>query len=592
MRKHIAIDFETYYDSQYSITTLGNYHYTRDPRFNPYCISVADGTESWAGKPADFNWDSLTGQHLFAHNRGFDHSVLTAMQEKGLAPQVDYYAFDCTSDLSAYLLNKRSLAQAVEHFYGHHMSKVVRSDMKGKRLEDLSPEESAALYQYADDDAIWCQKLAADHFDKWPESERRLSRLNGEQCAYGVAINQEALASGILAMEQAKIDIHDRLPWIGRGAKPTSPIAIAEECKKAGIPPPPVKTHDPDDFFQWETQYGPLYPWIGAISECRSVNKFLKSLYTIRDRIREDGTMPFGMKYFGAHTGRWSGAEGYNMQNMTTEPVYGVDFRGLMIPRPAKKFILVDLSQIEARVVQWLAGNEPLLKLVADGYSLYEAYARATGRWTGEATLKSSDPRLYKRVKAAVLGLGFGCGAERYVSLARQYGVDLALEESQEEVTEFRQSNPLLAGDQGLWRQLDNDLKRSAGSDYTVELPSGRCMNYRDVRFESRAFKEPDGKVKRKSVVTADIGRRASLYGGLLCENITQATARDIFAENLLGLVDAGHRVLWTIHDEAVCEVDQHVTPEEIEKIMAVTPEWVPGLPVGAEAHETTRYCK
>lgn len=589
MRRIIGLDTETFYSKDYSITNLGNYHYTRDPRFDCYLVSVSDGTESWVGPPSELNWDALKDAHLFSHNAGFDQAVVQSMQERGIVPPFDYYAWDCTADLCAYMINKRALGQAVQHFYDHRMSKAVRSDMKGKRVEDLSPEEKDALYKYGDDDAIWCQRLAADHFAKWPEMEVRLSRLTREQGAYGVQVDEEALRDGIRKVSKARLDILSQLPWVDRGYKPTSPKGIAEECTTVGIPTPPVKTHDEAGFYKWEAEYAPKYPWIGAIGEMRSINKYLKSLETIRDRVREDGTMPFSLLYFGAHTGRFSGAGGFNMQNMMVDQFYGVDMRGLFIPRPGKKFITVDLSQIEARVVQWLAGNETLLEKVAQGYSIYEAYARITGRWEGEETLKTADPKLYKRVKAAVLGLGFGCGPDKYVSLARQYGVDFDIEESKAEVEDFRQRNPAVTK---LWRQLDNGLRQSVGSDYYVELPNGRTMNYREVRYESKLFREPDGKVRRKTICTADIGRRAGLYGGLLTENITQATARDIFAEGLLRLDDAGHKVLWTVHDEAICEVGMDVTAKEIEDIMAVSPDWMPGLPVGAEAQEVMKYGK
>ena len=83
-----------------------------------------------------------------------------------------------------------------------------------------------------------------------------------------------------------------------------------------------------------------------------------------------------------------------------------------------------------------------------------------------------------------------------------------------------------------------------------------------------------------------------AFYGGKLVENLVQATARDIFAGPLLDMEDAGWTNLFSSHDEAILEVDPDVTPKMVEDAMSKTPEWMPGLPVAAEAKEVAHYCK
>ena len=87
-------------------------------------------------------------------------------------------------------------------------------------------------------------------------------------------------------------------------------------------------------------------------------------------------------------------------------------------------------------------------------------------------------------------------------------------------------------------------------------------------------------------------GLRQYIYGGRLAENLTQAVARDVFAEALLRLARAGINVVFHVHDEAVCEVPVGTGPHEIERLMSITPDWLTGCPLAAEAGVTNRYCK
>jgi DNA polymerase bacteriophage-type len=127
-----------------------------------------------------------------------------------------------------------------------------------------------------------------------------------------------------------------------------------------------------------------------------------------------------------------------------------------------------------------------------------------------------------------------------------------------------------------------------------MTLPSGRKMVYSKVRGEKRL--KPNHETKKpewQDVYTAEVGgKRYQNYGGKLTENIVQAVARDCFGEHLIRLEDAGCRVLFSVHDEAVCEVDQSVTAKDVEEIMSYCPEWLKGCPIAAEAKEVECYQK
>src|SRR6478736_2822703 len=128
-------------------------------------------------------------------------------------------------------------------------------------------------------------------------------------------------------------------------------------------------------------------------------------------------------------------------------------------------------------------------------------------------------------------------------------------------------------------------------------------MTYRNVQRRQKVkvikiIDENTGEVIRQEprkgwVYTAEIdGNRYELYGGLLTENITQATAREVFGYHLILLREAGIWVSFTAHDEAICRVPVGFDIKVIEQIMSTTPPWLPGCPISAEAKESPCYLK
>lgn len=641
MRRTIGLDTESYYDDMVSVKPLGSFLYARHPLCDVYNISVYDGEEKWTGHPRDFNFDSLHGQHIVCHNLAHDYEIVTAKAEQGLFPEIRDATWDCTANLSSYLCGRRALSQAVEKLFGHKLSKQVRNDAKGKTWDDMLRDGSAAeMLKYAGDDAVWCWKLWDKFSPQWPAHERELSNMTIEQGRHGVRIDVGLLNDGINIMQGVIMRATDMLPWVRRGKAPASPIGIAEECRAAGIPCPPVKAHDPEAAEEWVEQYASQLPWVQALKDLRRAKKMLATLETIKLRLRPDDTMPFSLLYFGAHTGRWAGTGGLNMQNLNKDSLFGFTIRDLFIARPGKKFVIADLSQIEPRCLNWVIGNEPLLERIRAGEPIYEAHARLAMGWTG-GRLKKENPKLYALAKAQVLALGYGAGWEKFITMALSpaYGnMDLCAEDEQvalansvdrkiyvdEETKEkyflvperigpgeevigmrepvyganarrivqgFRNANPLI---KGLWDSLQQNLIDSVGGDMLLTLPSGRELRYEGVtRKKKRMLDKKTGEVRERWVLEAAVeGFQTKLYGGILTENLIQATARDVFCDGLLRLRAAGHTPLWTVHDEAIVEVDENVPVSDITRLMTVAPDWMPGLPVEAEAVESRKYLK
>lgn len=671
----IGLDFETYYNTKegIGIKELGMVAYTRHPRFNAYMLSVSDGTDSWAGPPSRFNWDALEGRTLLSHNAAFDQKVYKSMVARGLAPQLNIPEWHCTANLSTFLCSRRDLARASEFLLGESVDKSTRGDADGKTWEDLIAKDGGKeMLEYARRDASLCWRIWAKFSHLWPQCERDLSALTIKQCERGCQIDQKKLELFYSVATKALVQAELALPWIDEGRKPTSPKAVAEWCAKVGIPEPPVKKHDGEEAYdEWASTFAPHHPWVKAYTDYRVIKKFIASLETIRIRLIDDGIFTYDLLYFGAHTGRWAGSGGFNMQNMRKEPLYiddkgwlvtdsarlkeidneldpkkgsgklpgwvayALDIRALFIARPGKKLVISDLSQIEPRVLAWLVGDSAMLELMTKGQSPYEAHARRTMNWTG-GELKHADKYLYALAKARVLGLGYGCGWKKFIKVAYDMaGLDITKDDpaevqavndagvpcfnadgtprmvdgfgttSRRIVTEYREQNPLIASQDpenpGLWRSLDDAFRASVGGDFTITLPSGRKLHYPDVQIERKAVPDPDhpGRHIFKRCYTAAVFSpkhnavvRTPLYGGLLTENLVQATARDVFGEQLVAMENDDISVLWNVHDEAVTEVDADRPASDVNAHMSKSPKWMPGLPVSAETVEVPHYKK
>lgn len=299
-----------------------------------------------------------------------------------------------------------------------------------------------------------------------------------------------------------------------------------------------------------------------------------------------------GTVFISRQTGRWSGgwdderagSTGFNIQNLPGEEMYGLDLRHCLTPSPGNKFVIADFSQIEPRCLLWLVDDWETLGLVKKGYSIYEAYARKNLGWTGgdlkESAKTDHDAKnLYKTAKAAVLGAGYGCGAEKFITVAKTMAdLDIDLETATKIVGDFRRSNPKITQ---FWRTLEMAMKREARGNFSIELPSGRSMTYYDVKLAGGL-----------TAVLGLGGKRYKFWGGVLTENVCQAVARDVIRDAIINLEAAGITTLFTVHDEVICEVPVDFDSNIIRRIMVQEPSWMPGLPLDVSLEESAFYKK
>ena len=281
--------------------------------------------------------------------------------------------------------------------------------------------------------------------------------------------------------------------------------------------------------------------------------------------------------------------------------------RGCLVPASGKVFVVRDLSQIEARVIAWLAGQGDILAVFGRGEDVYVYTQKKLGLPNRQAG------------KVVVLGLGFGMGPRHFVEYAAGQGVVITLEESESMVREWRLANDKIVS---FWRRLDDIAKvvlrgfngspfelqatseisfcasraRNGTCLLTMLLASGRRLYYRNARLAA------DPGTGRESIVYEGVDTYTKkwsdqrTWGSKLAENATQATARDVIIEAGLRVDHQGlGDLVLSVHDELVFEVldgssgkMSHEIRQEIDK----RPTWAVDLPVASEGGISYRYGK
>lgn len=448
-----SIDFESYYSKEYSITDLGNWGYTNHPEFDAYMVTIAGTTgDKFVGDPKDFDWECLAGSVWVSHNASFDKAVFGRLVELGKVAAAEPAEWYCTADLAVYLGAPRNLQGAALELLKVEMVKTTRAAMKGLQWLAMTPEFQQEVRDYAMKDAELCLRLWVEHADKWPVWERELSVHTREMCAKGLPLDVPGIEADIRILELELWKCRQAIPWsTEEGAKVLSPKAMAAECRKHGVEPPRSMAKDSEEFEQWLLDYGTRLPFAKAMSGYRRINALLLKFQTMAARVKADGWMPFGLKYGGAHTMRWSGDSGFNAQNMSRDPFFfdaetgivedvnrleelkgllkkgalpegvsSVDMRKRIAAPTGYRLVVCDLSNIEPRCTALLSGDEETLAVLRSGSDIYEAHARATMGYINPLPLKQVDGELRRLSKTRVLGLGYGCGWLKFVTFAKQ----------------------------------------------------------------------------------------------------------------------------------------------------------------------------
>jgi DNA polymerase len=275
--------------------------------------------------------------------------------------------------------------------------------------------------------------------------------------------------------------------------------------------------------------------------------------------------------------------------------------RTAFVPKEGHRFIVADFSAIEARVISWLAGEKWRLEVFASHGKIYEAAASMMFHVPIEEVTKGSPLRQKGKISELACGYGGGVGALKAMG-ALEMGVEE--DELQGLIDNWRAANPRIVN---FWWEVDKAAitavkertkTRTHGIIFTyqsgmlfVTLPSGRNLVYVKPKLMLNKF-------GREGLTYEGIGatkkwERIETYGPKIVENIVQATSRDLLADAMLRLDQAGFVIVAHVHDEVICEVPEGKSSvEEICSFMSKGPKWAQGLPLTADGYECEFYQK
>lgn len=283
--------------------------------------------------------------------------------------------------------------------------------------------------------------------------------------------------------------------------------------------------------------------------------------------------------------------------------------RGMIIAAPGNTLYVADYNAIEARGVCWLAGQESTLKLFREGKDVYRKMAASIySIRIDDVDGGEKDGPQRQLGKQAVLGCGYQMGAPKFQGTCQKYQMAVDLPLAERAVGAYREANPEVVR---MWWDQERAAKQAVQTRKPVKcgkitwgvvrgflycrLPSGRCLSYPSPKVEMGKTPWGEEREQLSFMQMDDKNRwvRVRSYGGHLVENITQATCRDIMAEAMLRLDRKGYHVLFTVHDEIVCEAPIGFgSLEEFIAILTEVPPWAKGFPIKADGWSEGRYRK
>lgn len=601
-----TLDVETAYSDTYTLSgAMNTSEYVRDDQFKEHMWACKKGNEPafWvAGKDIPALMESIDWENtaLIGHNLAFDGLIISHHHGKVPAMYIDTL----------------SMARAVHGHYTRHSLDVISklhgfegkvksqnlTDIKGKW--DLTDEEVTALGEYALDDVDLTYNIFWKMFPYMPDSEMQLVDLTIRMFCRPLLVTNNAVLQAFYEEEVgAKAQV---LKTSGIPAEVLSSNNLfANHLRQCGIEPPvkmSLKTGKPAyAFSKQDKQFQELLNSRNdAVREACWARLRIKS--TIGEsramRLMEAGKdgmpLPVLLNYCGAHTTRWSAGNKMNFQNMTRGSALR---KGIEAP-PGYRIVVADSAQIEARMLAWLAGEEAVLDAFRNGEDVYIKQAAMQF-----GVLESSVTKEQRQVgKCCILGLGFGCGFKKFVDILRIMGKmnDVTLETSRKYVEGFRRSRQKTVE---LWERMEGAIAIMGlggemqigpvtfGKNY-ARLPNGLFLHYYGVHGVPYFNAKGEPRLKEATFLNS-IGR-GKLYGGMLTENIVQALARVVVADQMLAMHhELGYPIVMMTHDEVALLVPEAEADDALARaldIMKRPPSWAPDLPLGADGDVAISY--
>jgi len=601
----LVLDFETFYDKEgYSLRTLSTPEYILSPKFQVLNLAVFD--LNWPApkilmpseiEPFLLNYPA-TETLAVSHNALFDMSICSWRYDWVPARMVD--TLGMVRSLRSFKRN--SLGAVAKELFGHDskgdvLPKVIGLDTQGIKNAGLWPD----FCTYAMNDARLCSQIYLKLLPEFPVEEQKVMDLV-LRCAVEPVLHADVplLQTHLDELRKRKAQLL-RESGYGRACL-MSTAQFREALEDLGVEiktklsatnkivPQFSKTdpfmaelleydqEDDDTNYKVQTLAMARLSHRSTIEESRC-QKFID----IAKLPWPDGQplLPVPLRFGGAHTGRLSGEWGMNLQNLPRDKTKS-KLRSALLAPPGHKLITADLAQIEARIVATMCGQNDLLQQFRAGTDVYAGFASIVFQ---RPITKQANPHERFLGKTAILGLGYGCGAERFYKMvttqAHQAGIPLEglfdPEIAQKTVNTYRSTFSKIAAK---WRYLDGKLAQFINTSNPTQEAAWDAKTWGPVTFSSGRIGLPNGMALRYT-----IGDQ-SLYGARLLENVVQALARIVVMQAAVRLAGQGLRFVLQAHDELVFAVpdDQvEAAKKTIETEMIREPAWLPGLPLAVE---------
>lgn len=596
----LTIDFEAYYDPQFSLSKMTTEEYIRDPRFEVIGVGVkqdAGQTEWFSGTKAEtkrflnrYDWANAIA---LAHNAPFDMAILGwvfGIHPKKIADTLSMGRATDGPDAGNSL-------KAMGERYGVGVKGDEVIHALGKRRLDFTTEELNRYGSYCCNDVDMTYDLFNELMRRgFPASELAVIDATVKMFSRPLLWLDRDLLETHLTEVKAKKESLINKALVDKDDL-MSNAKFAKLLEDLGVEPPmkvsPTTGKDTYAFAKSDEALKALLnhenPLVQAIVAARlGVKSTLEETRTERFiDISKRGSLPVPLRYYAAHTGRWGGDDKVNLQNLPRKSMLK---KAIQAP---EGYVVIDCdsSQIEARVLAWMSGQDDLVDAFAKGEDVYKIMASAI---YGVPVEEVDDAQRFVG-KTTILGAGYGMGAKKFQAQLKTFNVTLPLEECERIISVYRETYPMIPR---LWRSVGDALEAMANRQYTdvgygvslrfdgidgVLLPNGLRLRYPGLRFKLNEDKKMEmvyDTKKGKAVIPTRI------YGGKAVENVCQALARIVVSDQLVQ-ISRRLPVVMTVHDAVGSLAPKEKADEArayVEACMRKAPAWADGLPLNCES--------